>query len=160
VTDRVVGKRAVIVGSDGRAKVYRPLPEDQRRIAIEAGLAAYARGEFFDAHEELEPAWMGSADPAERSLLQGLIKVAAAYVHHDRGNPAGIERNLVGARRLLAEAAAGLGDGPNAAGVDVDALLAAVDLRLADLTAHPDSTTLGAPPLVAAGPSMQEDHAR
>jgi DUF309 family protein family protein len=135
---------AVIVGSDGRAKAYRPLPEDDRRAAIEAGLAAYDRGDFFEAHEELEPAWMGSDDPAERSLLQGLIKVAAAYVHDVRGNPAGIDRNLRGARRLLGEALAG-GQTENAAGVDLMALLADVDARLADLAANPDATPLEAP---------------
>ena len=47
---------------------------------------------------------MGTDDRAERALLQGLIKVAAAYVHDVRGNPAGIARNLEGARALLVEA--------------------------------------------------------
>ncbi len=101
---------------------------EQRRHAFEAGLAAYARGDFFEAHEELEPAWMGTDDLAERALHQGLIKVAAGYVHLVRGNPAGLVRNLEGARPHLALA------GPAAAawGVDVDALRAAVDDRLAD----------------------------
>ena len=140
--------RSVVVGRDGRAKAYRPLPVAVRAAALTAGLAAYDRGEFFDAHEELEPAWMGTDDLAERALLQGLIKVAAAYVHHDRGNPAGIVRNLEGARRLLREA---LDHGPadNVAGVDLAALIAAVDLRLADLAAHPDDPTLGPPDIAA-----------
>jgi predicted metal-dependent hydrolase len=139
-----VTERAVVVGRDGRAKAYRPLPEVQRRAAIDAGLAAYDRGDYFAAHEDLEPAWMGSADPAERALLQGLIKVAAAYVHDVRGNPAGIARNLAGARRLLGEAAA---DGPaaNAAGIDLADLVEAVDARLADLEANPAAPSLGAP---------------
>jgi predicted metal-dependent hydrolase len=141
-----VTERAVVVGRDGRAKAYRPLPEVERRAAIEAGLASYARGDFFEAHEELEPAWMGTDDLAERALLQGLIKVAAAYVHDVRGNPAGIERNLTGARRLLGEAAAH-GPADNAARVDLDALIAAVDLRIADLAEHPDGPTLGPPTL-------------
>jgi predicted metal-dependent hydrolase len=135
---------AVIVGRDGRAKAYRPLPVVQRRAAVQSGLAAYDRGDYFEAHEELEPAWMGSDDPAERALLQGLIKVAAAYVHDVRGNPAGIERNLVGARRLLGEAAAD-GSPDNMAGVDLAALLADIDARLDDLAAHPTAPTLGAP---------------
>ena len=41
---------------------------------------------------------MGTDDLVERALLQGLIKLAAAYVHGVRGNPAGIDRNLEGAR--------------------------------------------------------------
>ena len=111
-----------------RDKALRPLTLEQRRHAFEAGLAAYARGDFFEAHEELEPAWMGTDDLAERALHQGLIKVAAAYVHAVRGNPRGIGRNLEGARRHLANA----GPAGAAWGVGVDALLAEVDARLAD----------------------------
>ena len=87
---------------------------------------------------------MGTDDPAERALLQGLIKVAAAYVHDVRGNPAGIARNLEGARVLLRRA---LETGParNVAGIDLGALLDAIDARLTDLTAHPDGPTLGPP---------------
>ena len=95
-------ERSVVVGRDGRAKAYRPLPDADRAAALASGLAAYERGDFFEAHEDLEPAWMGTDDRAERALLQGLIKVAAAYVHDVRGNPAGIARNLEGARALLA----------------------------------------------------------
>ena len=142
-------ERSVVVGRDGRAKAYRPLPEAERAAALAAGLAAYERGDFFEAHEELEPAWMASPDLAERALLQGLIKVAAAYVHDVRGNPAGIARNLDGARALLVEAGSDGSSSPadNVAGVDVAALICAVDERLADLAVHPDGPTLGPPDL-------------
>ena len=139
-------ERSVVVGRDGRAKAYRPLPDAERRVAIAKGLAAYERGDFFEAHEDLEPAWMGTDDLAERALLQGLIKVAAAYVHDARGNPTGIARNLDGARTLLREASAG-GPAVNAAGIDLDALLGDVDLRLDDLATNPDHPTLGPPTL-------------
>lgn len=121
--------RQVIVGDDGRAKVYRPLPEDQRIAAVTAGLEAYAAGDFFEAHELMEPAWMGTNDLAERNLIQGLIKLAAADVHAARGNPAGIRRNLEGARSRLRS-----GAGASVSGVtlDVAALLLAIDARLAD----------------------------
>jgi predicted metal-dependent hydrolase len=142
-----VTERSVVVGRDGRAKAYRPLPDEERRAAIEAGLAAYERGDFFEAHEDLEPAWMGTDDLAERALLQGLIKVAAAYVHDVRGNPAGIVRNLAGARALLGEAAEN-GPSDNAAGIDLGALIDEVNLRLDDLGTHPDRPTLGPPALV------------
>jgi Domain of unknown function (DUF309) len=110
-----------------RDKAYRPLPLAARRDAFDEGLAAYARGDFFAAHEALEPAWMGTADLAERALHQGLIKLAAAYVHAVRGNPTGIARNLAGARHHLAL----VGDAAVTWGVDVSALLAAIDDRLA-----------------------------
>ena len=138
--------RAVVIGRDGRAKAYRPLPASERAAAIEAGLAAYGRGDFFEAHELLEPAWMGTPDLPERAILQGLIKVAAAYVHDVRGNPPGIVRNLTGARALLEEARS-TGPAVNVAGVDLDALLAAIDARLADLADHPSGRTLGPPDL-------------
>ena len=53
-------ERSVVIGRDGRAKAYRPLPASERVAAMEAGLAAYRRGDFFEAHELLEPAWMGA----------------------------------------------------------------------------------------------------
>jgi uncharacterized protein len=111
-----------------REKAYRPLSLDDRKAAFEHGLAAWQRGDFFEAHEALEPAWMGTDDLAERELHQGLIKVAAAYVHAVRHNPAGIAKNLVGARQHLAHA------GPAAAtwGVDLSTLVADIDARLAD----------------------------
>jgi hypothetical protein len=140
--------RSVVVGRDGRAKAYRPLPEAERAAALAAGLSAYANGDYFEAHELLEPAWMGTDVPADRALLQGLIKVAAAYVHGVRGNPAGIVRNLEGARARLVEAeenrrSAGLPE----PWLDVPALIAAIDDRLADLASHPEGPTLGPPEL-------------
>jgi predicted metal-dependent hydrolase len=114
----------------GRAKAYRPIPADARRAALEKAIAAYRRGDFFEAHEILEPAWMGTDDMTERELYQGLIKLAAAFVHAVRGNPKGIARNLVGARERLAAAASA---SPTAGGVDLVPLLADVDDRLARL---------------------------
>ena len=117
--------RTVLQG--GRAKAYRPMAAAKRRGAMTAGLEAYGRGDVFLAHELLEPAWMGTLDLAERELLQGLIKLAAAFVHGARGNPAGVAKNLRGARERLAHA----GDAGERLGVDVAALLGAVDGRLA-----------------------------
>jgi predicted metal-dependent hydrolase len=139
-------ERSVVVGRDGRAKAYRPLPAATRAAAIDAGLAAYDRGDFFEAHEELEPAWMGTDDPGIRALLQGLIKVAAAYVHDVRGNPPGLVRNLQGARVLL-EQAREAGPSDEVPGLDVTLLIEEVDVRLDDLAVHPEGPTLGPPSL-------------
>lgn len=70
---------------------------------------------------------MGTRDLAERELIQGLIKLAAAFVHQVRGNPAGTEKNLRGARTRIA---AGAGAGPTLS-VDVEALLGSIDAWLA-----------------------------
>jgi predicted metal-dependent hydrolase len=120
----------------------------QRKAAIAAGLAAYRAGDFFEAHELWEPAWMGTDVAADRSLLQGLIKLAAAYVHDARGNPAGIARNLEGARSRLAEASEDAAPGTlPAAWPGLHGLLDAIDARLADLAEHQAGPTLPAPQL-------------
>jgi Domain of unknown function (DUF309) len=93
-------------------------------------VAAYARGDFFEAHELLEPAWMGTSDLAERALYQGLIKLAAAYVHVLRGNPIGMVRNLKGAQMHLATSLQLDPSFAVAAGVDLPRLLAEVEARL------------------------------
>ena len=102
-----MAERLTVTDSGGRAKAYRPLAPEVRAAALRDGLDAYDRGDFFEAHELLEPAWMGTDDPGERAFLQGLIKLAAAYVHDVRRNPSGIVKNLTGARAWLTEAAAG-----------------------------------------------------
>ena len=133
------------VVQNGRAKAYRPLPAEARRRAFDEALAAYERGDFFEAHELLEPAWMGTDDLAERALHQGLIKLAAAFVHGVRGNPTGIAKNLAGARLHLAAAR---GSGPAAAsGLDVEGLVEAIDERLARLAADPTDAAIEAPAL-------------
>ncbi len=118
----------------GRSKAYRPLPPEIRAAAVERGLAAYARGAWYLAHEELEPAWMGTDDPAERALLSGLIKLAAAYVHAARGNALGVRTNLRGARERLQTAATAADRARGALGtagwVDLDLLLAGLEDRL------------------------------
>jgi len=122
-----VAERPATIRENGRAKAYRPLPEAARRAAFASALEAYERGDFFLAHELLEPAWMGASDPAERALHSGLIKIAAAFVHAVRGNAAGVTKNLEGARTRLRN---GLAAGPDF-GIDVAAVLAQVDASLA-----------------------------
>lgn len=78
---------------------------------------------------------MGTRDLAERELIQGLIKLAAAFVHQARGNPKGVEKNLRGARaRIEAGAAAG----PDL-GVDAVTLLSGIDARMAQPSGDPIS---------------------
>jgi hypothetical protein len=113
-----------------RLKAYRPLAAEARHAALEAGLTAYTRGDFFEAHELLEPAWMGTADLAERALYQGLIKLAAGYVHAVRGNPIGMAKNLEGSRRHLVTSQQLDSRQAEAVGIDLGSLIAEVDSRL------------------------------
>jgi Domain of unknown function (DUF309) len=132
---RVLGPSATVpepgrvIQADGRSKAYRPLPPAERAVALQAGIDAYARGDFFLAHELLEPAWMGTADPGERAFIQGLIKLAAADVHGVRGNPRGVARNLEGAiDRLRSARDLGAAVPP---GASLAPLIGALDARLA-----------------------------
>ena len=124
--------------SGGRRKAYRPLSPDVRAAAFEAGLAAYAAGDFFAAHEHWEPAWMGTADAPERDLYSGLIKLAAAHVHAVRGNPAGYAKNLAGARERLRAARDG-----GAGRIDLDRLLGDIEPRARGAAAPPAIRRLG-----------------
>jgi len=142
-----------IIDPRGRAKTYRPLAPADRDAALARGLAAYARGDFYLAHEELEPAWMAAEGTGDRERLAGLIKLAAAFVHAARGNPDGVVTNLRGSRERLARAAAADADG----GLDLVALLAAIDtlvVRVAALPSQPAAPagTLPDPPHDVAGP--------
>ena len=84
---------------------------------------------------------MGTDDQAERALIQGLIKLAAADVHGVRGNPRGVARNLDGAlERLRLAVAAGV---TTADGLDVVALVAAIEDRLARVRGTAASGTAG-----------------
>ena len=84
------------------------------------GLDLIRRGEYFEAHEELEEAWR-AAEPAEKDFFQGLVHVTVAWHHARRGNRPGCERQLAKARRRLTPFA------PLHRGVDVDRVLRSVD---------------------------------
>lgn len=126
----------------GRRKAYRPMAPDDREAALDRALAAYEQGDWFAAHELLEPAWLGTADPSERALYSGLIKLSAAYVHAVRGNPIGIDKNLRGARERLADGEAAAA----ARGIDVAALVTSIDERLAGGHPGPDAPDIGRHP--------------
>jgi hypothetical protein len=141
-----------------RRKAHRPISPDLRRAALEAGVSAFERGDFFQAHELLEPAWMGTSDLAERALYQGLIKLAAGYVHAVRGNPVGMVRNLQGARTHLETSLRLDPTWGTRTGIDVPALVAAIGERLAALAGLADALA-GAPApihdLLPAAPSIR-----
>ena len=53
-----------------------------------SGLELFNAGRFFECHEAWEAIWKVSAS-SEKVFLQGLIQVAAALVHIQRGNRPG-----------------------------------------------------------------------
>ena len=64
------------------------------------GLACYRAGEFFEAHEHWELVWLKLREP-EKSFLQALIQVSAAFHHYRRGNVVGAASLLTRALRRL-----------------------------------------------------------
>jgi len=90
------------------------------------GLACYRRGEYFEAHEHWEAVWLNAGHP-ERSLLQGVILIAAAYHHLQRENAAG-------AASLLRKSLSRLQVCPaEAAGLDVTALRSQIESALQEM---------------------------
>ena len=64
------------------------------------GLRLYDAGEFFTAHEAWESVWLGSPEP-EKTFLQGLIQVTAAFHHLQRNNRLGAMLLMQAALRRL-----------------------------------------------------------
>ncbi len=149
------GRGGLVRDPDGRMKAFRPLPSADRLAALSRALRAYSGGDFFEAHEILEPAWMGTDDQEERDFYQGLIKLAAAGVHAVRGNPEGVRRNLRGSAGRLArvpDAATGpLGEA--LALVDLQAARAWAGAALAALDAAPGEGSQAVARLLALGPA-------
>ena len=85
-------------------------------MGLDEGLRLIRAGEYFEAHEELEDEWREAAAP-ERDFLQGLVHVAVAWYHAERGNRPGCERQLEKAARRLGPYR------PAHRGVDVDRVL-------------------------------------
>lgn len=46
---------------------------------------------FFEAHEVLESLWREKPNSPDREFYQGLIQLAAAFVHIQKGTPPGAE---------------------------------------------------------------------
>jgi hypothetical protein len=90
---------------------------EERRPVLLAGLTQYNSGFFFEAHETWEELWLQSPWPFRR-FLQGLIQLAAAFVHLMR-------HEYPGTIRLLDEALAKLQDAPVTMGIDAGRLVAA-----------------------------------
>ena len=78
-------------------------PDAPLTKAMAAAAALFDGGLYFEVHEYLEPFWI-RAEGGARQSLQGLIQAAVGFQHLANGNAAG-------ARALLHEACARLGDG-------------------------------------------------
>ncbi len=94
------------------------------------GLELLNQGEFFEAHETLEHAWI-SETGSGRELLRSLIQVAVAYLQMQRGNRRGAQKILLRLRQWLDPLPS------PCRGVDVDALRRQME-TFRDLLASPE----------------------
>jgi uncharacterized protein len=94
------------------------------------GIILFNSREFFKAHEVWEEIWLAAVEP-EKTFLQGLIQLAAAFHHYSRGN-----RN--GAQSLATAAVDKLERFPgDYSGINLAALLGSVNKWLAAPRNHP-----------------------
>ena len=107
-------------------------------MGLAEGLALIRSGAYFEAHEELEDEWREAA-AEERDFLQGLVHVAVAWLHAERGNRNGCERQLEKAARRLGPYA------PAHRGVDVATVLG--DVEQARAAVASGSLSIGSPRL-------------
>jgi predicted metal-dependent hydrolase len=85
-----------------------------------AGVEAFNRREFFEAHEVWEDVWHACQGPT-RDFFQGLIQVAVCLYHFRRGNTRGARKLCLSCRKYLFQFR------PEHMGVDVNALLYQLD---------------------------------
>jgi predicted metal-dependent hydrolase len=93
------------------------------------GLELGRAGDYFEAHEAFETAWR-RCDEAERDFFQGLVHVVVSSYQRGRGRPVATESQRHKALRRLAAYA------PRHRGLDIDALLAALERAETDLREH------------------------
>lgn len=108
----------------------------------------FNRGWYFEAHETLEELWLVAPEP-DRTFLQGIIQLAAAFVHLARGERTGFVRLLDAAEGRLRPFA------PERRGVDVARLLEAIGRWRAEPVGG-DEYAWDVPPLIAVGTPADE----
>jgi predicted metal-dependent hydrolase len=60
------------------------VPDDAPQALFDRAVASFNARDFYEAHEDWETLWH-EAEGAERRWLQGLIQIAAAFFHFERG---------------------------------------------------------------------------
>jgi len=111
-------------------------------------IGLFNQGEWYACHDGFEALWHETAGPM-RPVLQGILQVAVAELHLERGNHRG-------ATILMGEGLGRLaGCDPQSLGVDCLELRRIAGQRLAALQADLPMAPLPLPKLVAAQPTSQ-----
>ena len=100
----------------------------------------FNRRSWYEAHDAFEEVWHETAGP-DRRLLQGILQIAVAHVHLERGN-------LRGATILLGEGVGRLSEAmPGDLGLDLPLVRDQARLRLEALQRETDPVALPVPEL-------------
>jgi hypothetical protein len=133
--------RAACVAADEYWRHACVRAADELAPALRRAVALFGAGLYFEVHEELESVWRRTHGAA-RVALQGLIQIAVALHHAERGNVAGARRLLAAGRAKVERYA------PVWEGVAIDTLLA--DLRRWERARLDDGRVAAPPRLVLA----------
>ncbi|MGA9587902.1 MAG: DUF309 domain-containing protein [Terracidiphilus sp.] len=114
------------------------MPLDWTDGPLAEGLHCYCKQKFFDAHEHWEAVWLKCGEP-EKTFLQALIQITAAFHHLTRSNPAGTVSLLRAALQRLEGYSADYG------GVAVEELRAGIRTWLQALKSDSDPPQLPFP---------------
>lgn len=102
------------------------------------GLHCYRTRAFFEAHEHWEATWLACSEP-DKTFLQSLIQVSAAFHHWQRGERLGTTSLLRRALRRLEKYPLSY------VGVDVESLRSELRAWLTALDADQDCANLAVP---------------
>jgi predicted metal-dependent hydrolase len=80
------GRDILPIMSDLIRSSTKQLPEK-----VIAGIAAFNAGDYFEAHELLEDAWLAEPDEI-RDLYRGILQIAVCYFHLTRRNYEGAQK--------------------------------------------------------------------
>jgi RimJ/RimL family protein N-acetyltransferase len=103
--DTIMGTNSIVFslsasGGETDSCFRRCMSLDWTQGDLHEGLRCFHSGAFFQAHEHWESVWLAAQEP-EKTFLQGLIQIAAAFHHFQRGNCAGTISLLRSALRRL-----------------------------------------------------------
>lgn len=70
-------------------------------VLWEKALMEFNEEKFFECHETLEKNWLRETDAEQKNLLQGIIHIAAAFLHYRNRNRIGYRRQLEKGRAKL-----------------------------------------------------------
>lgn len=77
-----------------------PSKADSLHPDARKGIELFNLGKFYEAHDQLELAWMNTQSP-ERDLYQGILQIGLAYYQITRGNYQGALKMFKRSRKNL-----------------------------------------------------------